>query len=1138
MQLVPSTSTLTRRLLGATALSLLASLGLAQTGPTGFVISIDGEALVGDARVRDVARQTDVQLAEADVQVVYDGLGGLPRLDLDVLGTPRAYRAGDQVSLQSELNYPAYVERGELRIIDLGAAGGPRTVQVLDIAPNGRATLTLPEGENLAVVHRVYDAWGRYDQTNPVLLSQADRRPQGDNVEDGSDRTQIRRIPVHGGAVRVSGDNVVSGAHVRALGEVIQPDASGGFVIERILPPGDYPVNVQVSGAGQRGVDLTRDVEIPNAEWFYVATADLTFGRRESDLEGDETWDSGRLAFYVDGHTASGLNITASADTGEGDLSDIFDRLEEKDPRSYALRVDPGDLFPTYGDDSTLVDNTPTSGRLYLRIERDGNYLLWGDFDAELTGAELIRNDRSLYGLQGVYATPQTMDNGEAQARIVAYGAQPDRLPQRDVFLGTGGSVYFLERQDISAASENLSIQVRDPISGRVIETVQLQAGSDYDINYIQGIVTLARPLSSSVPAGTLVSTSGGNPDINLVAQYEYTPVAGDVDGYTYGLRGEVWLTQDLRLGVTGLVEQTGIADQEATGADLLWQHSEATYVTLEYAHTDGPGFGQTYSADGGLVVDTIATATGSGEAWKFGARADFADLNLSMPGHIGTYYETRTMGFSTLDHQVTATTGDETLWGLYAEANPQGGLQISAYYDSYENAVGEHDYNGGLQAEWDLAGPWSLGAGIEHLDRNKGTDIGARTDLAIKLGYALSDDAMVYGLAQSTLDRDGLDRNDRYGLGGRFDLANGWIIEAEVTDGTDGTGARLLASRDDGLGSTSYFGYDLDPGRDYPGTGIVTGTDLGRVVMGGSQAVNDNLTYFGESTWDGFGDYQSLTNAYGLTYVASDALTTTASIELGQVRDDAGNDFDRTALTFGATYQTDMMSASGRVEYRVEDGERSGLPLSTDTLAVSADLSYKLDEERRFVASLDAAQTETTDSALLDGDYVDLTLGYAYRPIDNDRLNLLARYRYLYDTHGQRVDDSDEDGPRQRSHVFSLNAIYEVSDQWELGGKLGFRLSDTAADSTSDYISNDAWLAVANARYHMVHNWDALLELRHFQADQSGFSESSALGAIYRHVGDNAKIGVGYNFGSFSDDLTDLVFDDRGAFINLIAKF
>ena len=45
-------------------------------------------------------------------------------------------------------------------------------------------------------------------------------------------------------------------------------------------------------------------------------------------------------------------------------------------------------------------------------------------------------------------------------------------------------------------------------------------------------------------------------------------------------------------------------------------------------------------------------------------------------------------------------------------------------------------------------------------------------------------------------------------------------------------------------------------------------------------------------------------------------------------------------------------------------------------------------------------------------------------------------------------------------------------------------------------------------------------------------------LGAVYRHFGNNVQVGVGYNFGNVSDDLTDLVQDDKGAFVNLIAKF
>ena len=80
--------------------------------------------------------------------------------------------------------------------------------------------------------------------------------------------------------------------------------------------------------------------------------------------------------------------------------------------------------------------------------------------------------------------------------------------------------------------------------------------------------------------------------------------------------------------------------------------------------------------------------------------------------------------------------------------------------------------------------------------------------------------------------------------------------------------------------------------------------------------------------------------------------------------------------------------------------------------------------------------------------------------------------------------------------------------------------------------------LGVANVRYNVVQNWDALIEGRYFEAVDAGTSETGALAAVYRHFGDNAKVGIGYNFASFSDDLTDLTQDDQGLFINLIAKF
>ena len=44
----------------------------------------------------------------------------------------------------------------------------------------------------------------------------------------------------------------------------------------------------------------------------------------------------------------------------------------------------------------------------------------------------------------------------------------------------------------------------------------------------------------------------------------------------------------------------------------------------------------------------------------------------------------------------------------------------------------------------------------------------------------------------------------------------------------------------------------------------------------------------------------------------------------------------------------------------------------------------------------------------------------------------------------------------------------------------------------------------------------------------------SGALVVVSRYLNEHFKVGAGYNFTDFSDDLTDLSFDHRGVFLNL----
>lgn len=1096
----------------------------------GFSIAIGEEQIAGDAGVATVLRTARPPFrSTADVAVIVDGLGVTPRLDLEIVEN-----SATRVTVQSRLNYPAWVTRGEVRLYDNNARGRVRLLSTTAIDPNGTATITLPESvDTLVITHRVYDAAGRYDETVPVSVTKVHSSLE----EPGIDSAARRRIPVQGGAVTIRGQGLAPGATISAFGETFQPDAQGDFALQRILPAGDRVLPIRVTGGGE-SISLDPVITIPRSEWFTVATGDLTVGRTLSGANEGDTFTKGRLAFYTKGNTAKGWTITSSADTGEGELGDIFRDFDRKDPLSVLKRLDPDLAYPTYGDDSTLVQDAPTDGKFYYRAERDGSSVLWGNYTGELRGGEYLRNERELYGFQGVYRTPDLTPRGETRTTVTVYAAQPDQLAGREVFLGTGGSVYFLQRSDIAVGSDTLTVEIRDPDTGRLIEQRRLVEGRDYHINYLQGVVILSSPLSGFVDGGTVTPPPGSRPQTRLTVSYEYTPSATDVGGFAYGGRVENWVTDDLRLGVTGQVEQTDVADQTAYGVDLRYMIGGNSFVELEAAQTSGPGFGQSFSADGGLIVINEASTGGKGQAYRFKTEVDFADLGFATKGTLSAYAESRSAGFSTLDYNVKA---DERLYGFAVAAEVSDRLSYTVTFDSFSRDAGDRLTEGQAELSYKVSDRVKLDVGIAHEDRiepGRPDQTGNRTDLAAKVTFSLRENFDWYVFGQSTLARGGgLGRNDRLGTGVKLGFAKGWTAEGEVSGGSFGPGGRALLRYEAGE-TNAYFGYTLDPGRELDGV-TINGRDAGQFVLGGSRPISDAVTVFGENTYDMFGRRRALTSTYGVEYKASTLLAFTVGVDVGRVQDDVTGDFDRTGLSLGMVYDDDAgLTAKARLELRRDRGVTTGTVRDSDTVLFTGNLEYKVDDARRWIGSIDLADTNTDNATTLSGEYAKATLGYAYRPVDNDRLNLLARYTLLYDMYGQRVDGTDEPGPRQSSHVFSIDATYDVNPQWTLGGKLGVRLGKTSPDDTTPLQRNDAVLAVINARYHLTFKWDLLIEGRYLTARQAGFDEFGVQATAYRHFGDNLLGGVGYNFGSFSDDLTDLTTDDQGIFLNMIAQF
>ncbi len=1142
------------------------------TGGAMFSISVDGQHVAGTKAPANKQRRTDIGLDSVDIQVKFDGLDVKPILNVSTFPVRLTYQAREQVNFLASNNYPDWIVKSEIRIFDADQSPESRPAFTVPTAGFGAATWVMPNGGDgkFTYVLRVYDEAGRYDETKPLALTRTKNHfdahaPQDASVAPGysDDRTAFRNIPVDGGAVTIYGSHVPAGHFVTVLGAPVPVDNENAFVVQRILPQGVHNVDVSVLDQPRgKGLHFDREINIPASEWFYVGQADLTVGSRTGSPniqqvkpgEFNNIYTKGRLAFYVKGKIKGKFLLTAAGDTGESSLDKMFVGLDGKNPKEFLKRINPNDYYPVYGDDSTSVEDAPTRGKFFVRLQKDDSHVMWGNFKTQITGTEFLRNERALYGASGVYKSPEATPFGARKTEATVYAAQPGTLPQHEIIRGTGGSAYFLKHQDLTIGSETLSVELRDAVTGNVTSRTPLRYGADYEIDYIQGVVILKNPLGSSV-AGTDVihnGTSGGR-EVYLIANYEFTPVAGNVDGYAFGGRGQQWIGDHVRVGVTAESEKTGGADQTLYGADVSVRKSDRTYVEAEVAQSSGPGFGNSTTADGGLTISDNPTAGLAGvtaKAYRVHGHAALEDfLDDATKGDLDAYFNRAEKGFASLSKQATQ---DETNWGLRGSIVISGNLSGEASVDDHYTADGRHENVVNAQAKFNLDQHWSIEPGVKQSlhEVPLGIENGSRTDVGAKLAYRQDEDSQAYIFGQGTVSRTGNRKtNNRVGVGFDSKLAEKVDLSGEASIGDGGIGAKALLNYKPTADDRYYFGYSLDPTQDLSGdlTRFISNDGSGSFVLGAHHAYSQELSVFAEDHTNPFGPRRSLTQTYGVKYTPAPEWTLGGGIEIGTIWDETINtttglknsDFDRKAFSGNVGYHTESgFDAHAKVEARFENSQDHTRDLTSYLL--SSGFGIKTSDDWRMIGNVNAVVSQATTTTR-DGAYVEGSLGFAYRPVENDRLNALFKYTYVYDLPGadQISVGGTLNGPSQMSNILSADANYDLNNIFTIGGKYGFRFGSTKNRALgSAWQDSSAHLGIARLDMHIVKNWDALVEGRVLWSPSSQSTDFGALAAVYRHFGDNFKMGIGYNFGHFSDDLSRIEADEQGFFINAIGKF
>jgi len=245
--------------------------------------------------------------------------------------------------------------------------------------------------------------------------------------------------------------------------------------------------------------------------------------------------------------------------------------------------------------------------------------------------------------------------------------------------------------------------------------------------------------------------------------------------------------------------------------------------------------------------------------------------------------------------------------------------------------------------------------------------------------------------------------------------------------------------------------------------------------------------------------------------------------VESGQV--------DRDAFSVGLNYTKDKTKASTRLEYRRD----KGIDEETDQWVTTNRINYRVNPSLRLQGKFNYSETKDKRGNTRDAKFTEASLGFALRPVDDDRLNVLGRLTYLYDL--QPLSQSTK--PDEKALIASLESSYQLDQKWEIGGKLAHKSGEIRADRDSgSWEKNDASLAAVRARYHLTHKWDAMAEYHWMNSKESQDTRQGVMMSVDRHVGKNMKVGIGYNFTDFDDDLSNTDGTAKGWFVNLVGKF
>ncbi|MBU1261747.1 carboxypeptidase regulatory-like domain-containing protein, partial [bacterium] len=259
-----------------------------------------------------------------------------------------------------------------------------------------------------------------------------------------------------------------------------------------------------------KDLHLTEDKE--EFSLICLGEGELGYLTVKGNIEGFEQGNEGfapkiytksRLALYLKGKIKGEYLLTASLDTSKDEADRLYEAIS---PEAY---------YPIYGDESSLISPV-TYSRLYLRIDHRESFLLYGDYQTNLSGGHFSSYERRLSGIKGYYKG--------SSSEVTIFRAETKQVRCRDDILGEGVSgPYYLSHYPVVNDSEIIRIERRNEETQRVISCSYQKKNVDYSIDYQEAKITFVQPVPEREAGGVVYY---------IVAIYEYVPLGGESRHY------------------------------------------------------------------------------------------------------------------------------------------------------------------------------------------------------------------------------------------------------------------------------------------------------------------------------------------------------------------------------------------------------------------------------------------------------------------------------------------------------------------------------------------------------------------------------------------------------------------------------